>query len=147
MNCVPLTSESPSLACSRTGSSPARGERVGAGEELALEPGAPLADQRKRKVRERREVAARPDRAAARDLGHDPARETFEEQLDHLDARPGVPLRERVRAHEHRGLTISRGYSSPTPQAWLRSSRSWSSSASSSGIRVETKRPKPVVTP
>ena len=43
--------------------------------------------------------------------------------------------------------TTSSGYGSPTPHAWLRSSRSWSSSVSSSGIDAETKRPKPVLTP
>src|SRR5438093_140682 len=41
----------------------------------------------------------------------------------------------------------SSGYGSPTPHAWLRSSRTCSSSASSSGIRAETKRPNPVFTP
>ncbi len=38
--------------------------------------------------------------------------------------------------------TTSSGYGSPTPHAWLRRRRSWSSSASSSGMCAETKRPK-----
>ena len=41
-------------------------ERDAAGQELALEPRLPLADERQREMRERCEVAARADRAAAR---------------------------------------------------------------------------------
>src|SRR5918996_1659433 len=43
--------------------------------------------------------------------------------------------------------TTSSGYGSPTPQAWLRRRRSWSSSESSGGIVRSTKRPKPVLIP
>ena len=43
--------------------------------------------------------------------------------------------------------TTSSGYGSPTPQAWLRSRRSWSSAACSGGIDSETNLPKPVLTP
>ena len=103
MNCVPLTSERPFLRPSRIGSSPTRAERLPARQPLAVEPGLALADERQREVRERREVAARADRAAARHVGRTPRFEALDEQLDHLDARARVALRERVRAQQHRG--------------------------------------------
>ena len=68
MNCVPLMSERPSFAASRIGSSPTRRERVGARQQLAVDPRLALADERQREVRERREIAARADRAARRDV-------------------------------------------------------------------------------
>ena len=43
---------------------PGRGERLGAAQQRALEPRLALADERQRQVGERREVAARADRAA-----------------------------------------------------------------------------------
>src|SRR5439155_24029370 len=43
--------------------------------------------------------------------------------------------------------TTSSGYGSPTPHAWLRRRRSWSSCESSGGIVFSTKRPKPVLIP
>ena len=53
-------------------------------------------------MRERREVAAGADRAAARHARQHAAVEALEQQLDRLDARARVALRERVRAQEHR---------------------------------------------
>ena len=127
MNCVPLTSESPSFAASRIGSRPGRRERVRARQQLAVEPRLALADQRQREVRERREVAARADRAAARDARQHAAVEALEQQLDGLDARARVALRERVRAQEHRrandlvrvGLADAAGVAAQEPQLEL----------------------------
>ena len=102
MNCVPLISESPSFACSRTGSRPTRSSATPPGKQLALEPGLPLADERQREVRERCEVAARADRAAARHVRQQPAVDALDQELDRLDARARVALRERVRAQQHR---------------------------------------------
>ncbi len=53
-------------------------------------------------MRERREVAARADRAARGDVREHAAVQALEQQLDRHDARPGEPLRKRVRAQEHR---------------------------------------------
>ena len=102
MNCVPLMSESPSFASGRIGSSPTRASASAPGEELAVDPRLALADERQREVRERREVAARADRAAGRDVREDAAVEALDEQLDGLDARARAALRERVRAQQHR---------------------------------------------
>ena len=77
-------------------------ERLAAVEQLALEPRLALADERQREVRERREVAGRADRAARRHVRQHAAVQALEQQLDGLDARAGVALRERVRAQQHR---------------------------------------------
>ena len=78
-------------------------ERFPAREALAAEPRLPLADQRERQVRERREITARPDGATARDDREDSAVETLEQELDELGPRAGPALRQRVRAEQHRG--------------------------------------------
>ena len=77
-------------------------KRVAALEQLAVEPRTPFADEREREVGQRSEVAARADGSAARHFRDDAAAETVEQQLRDLDARTGVALRERVRAHDHR---------------------------------------------
>ena len=82
---------------------PDRGERLARRE--AARPSTErlaLADERQREMRERREVAARADRAAARHVRQDAAVEALEQQLDGLDARARVALGERVRAQQHR---------------------------------------------
>ena len=102
MNCVPFTSESPSFACSRTGSRPACSSASPPGRRVALEGGLALADQRQREVRERREVAAGADGAAARHMRQHAAVEALDEQLDRDRPRARVALRQRVRAQQHR---------------------------------------------
>jgi hypothetical protein len=78
-------------------------QRLEPGQPLALDERLALADERQREMRERREVTRGADRAARRNDRDDAARETFEQQLDGLDPRAGIALRERVRAQEHRG--------------------------------------------
>ena len=134
MYCVPLTSDSPSFASSTIGSSPARASASAPGMRSPSTHASPSPISGKREMRERREVADRADRAAARDARQDAAVEALDEQLDELDPRARVAHRERVRAQQHRRATTSAGYGSPTPQAWLRSNRTWSSAVSSSGI-------------
>ena len=102
MNCVPLTSDSPSFAASRTGSRPARASASAPASRSPLDPRLALADERQREMRERREVAGGADRAAARHDRQHAAVEQREQQLDGLDPRARVALRERVRAQEHR---------------------------------------------
>ena len=82
---------------------PDRRERLAARAAGAVDRRLALADQRQREVRERREIAARADRAAARHARQDAAVEALDQQLDGLDARARVALRERVRAQQHRG--------------------------------------------
>ena len=102
MNCVPLMSDSPSFASRRDRLEPDARERLEARQALAVDERLALADERQREMRERREVARRADRAAARHDGQHAAVEAVEQQLDRLDARAGVSLRERVRAQQHR---------------------------------------------
>ena len=52
---------------------------------------------------ERSQVPACSDRAAARNTRQEAAVEAFDHQLDRLDPRAGVALRQSVRAQEHRG--------------------------------------------
>ena len=77
-------------------------ERLGAAEQLAVDPRLALPDERQREMRERREVAAGADRATRRDVRQHPAVEALDQELDGLDPSAGIPLRERVRAQQHR---------------------------------------------
>ena len=77
-------------------------QRVGAVEELAVDDGLALADEREREMRERREVAARADRSARGHVRQHAAVQALEQQLDRRDVRAREPLRERVRAQQHR---------------------------------------------
>ena len=78
-------------------------ERLGAREKLAVKHCPSFADERQREMRQRSEVAAGADRAAARHLRQDPAIEKVEQPLGDLRTSSRVPLRERVGAHEQRG--------------------------------------------
>ena len=102
MNCVPLTSDSPSFATSSHGLETRPRKRIRPGEPLAVEPRLSLADERKREMGERREVTRCSHRAAARHDRQHASVEKREEQLDRLHASARVALRERVRAQEHR---------------------------------------------
>ena len=81
---------------------PRGGERVRTVEQLALEPRPALPNQRKGEVRKRSEIAARADGAAAGHLRQHVAVQAREDRFHKPDARAGRPLRERVRAEEHR---------------------------------------------
>ena len=102
MNCVPLISARPSFAASTIGAETDRAQRLVPRERTPVDRRLPLADQRQRKVRQRREVAARPDGAARRHVRQEARAEHRDEQLDRLDAGARVALRQRVRAQEHR---------------------------------------------
>ena len=79
-----------------------RGECFAPGHARAVGPRLALADERKREVRERREVAAGADRTAARHVRQHAAVQAVDEQLHGLDPRARAALRERVRAQQHR---------------------------------------------
>src|SRR5581483_7349542 len=96
----PVDEREPLLRLERHGLEAGPHERLAAGQPLACEPRLSLADERQREMRERREVAGGSDRAAARHDGENAALEEREEELDRLDPRAGVALRERVRAQE-----------------------------------------------
>ena len=102
MPSVPLISASPSFARSVSGSIPASpsASAAGRGSPVAVDD-LPLADQRQRAVRERREVAARAERAVLGDDRRDAGVEQLEDRLG--DLRPGarVPHGQRPRAQQH----------------------------------------------
>ena len=69
---------------------------------LAVDACLALADERKREVGQRRQIPARADRAAARDVRQDAAIQTVEQELRGLDPRTRAALCERIGAQEHR---------------------------------------------
>ena len=82
---------------------PDAAECLGAVDQLAVDDGLPFADERQREMRERREISRRADRAAGGHARQHAAVQALEQQLDRLDPRARVALRERVRAQQHRG--------------------------------------------
>jgi hypothetical protein len=90
-------------------------KRIRPGEDLALVARRPLADEGKREVRERREIARGADRAAAGHEREDALVQALEEELDSLDARSREPLGQRVRAQYHRGAHDLVGIRLPHP--------------------------------
>ena len=148
MNCVPLTSESPSLLARRIGSSPTARSASAPPRSSPVDGRLPLADERQREVRERGEVAARAHGAARRDVREHAAVQALEQQLDRRDARARrTPSRARSRAG-----ASPRARRRPDT-ARRRRTRGFAGDgagaprASSSGMCAETKRPKPVFTP
>ena len=147
MNCVPLIEREPLLRRQLHRLEPDARERLRPRQPLAVDPRLALADERQREVRERREVAGGADRAAARHDGQHAAVEEREQQLDRLDPRARVALRERVRAQEHRRaddlvgvrLADAARVRAQEPQLQL--------PGLLLGDATATKRPKPVLTP
>ena len=148
MNCVPLMSESPSFACSRTGSSPTRASAVAPGQRARL-PRSRL-PRRRAEARGARAARGRPTRRPTRGSGRGGRTPRFRHSTrsSTVSTRaPDVPFASAFARRSIAARTTSSGYGSPTPHAWLRRSRSWSSSDSSGGIVRSTKRPKPVLIP
>ena len=149
--CVPLMSASPSFGSSVTGSSPAARERV-ARRTATCVPSPTVASpspiSTSDEVRERREVAAGADRAAARHARVHAAVEQLDQPLERASGgcrRNPSPARCARSAIDAR--TARTGSGSPTPAAWLRSRFSWSAPSASRGIAVSASAPKPVLMP
>jgi hypothetical protein len=102
MNCVPLISDEALLRLQDARARARPRQRIGTGDAAPLHERLTFADERQREMGERREITARADRSTRRHDRHDAAAERGEEKLDRLDSRPGVALRDRVRAKEHR---------------------------------------------
>ena len=124
------------------------GERVRPWKDLALVACRPLAHERKREMGERREISRRrrPSRGSAR-AGSTPLFRQSRRSSTVSTRAPEKPFASAFARSTIAARTTSSGYGSPTPHAWLRRRRSWSSSESSGGIAFETKRPKPVLMP
>ena len=148
MNCVPLISDSPSFATQPHRLEPGALERVGAVEQLAVEPRLALADERQREVRERREVAAtrRPSRAPARAAGRRGSGTRAAARRSRR-ARRSCPSRARSRAA---ASPRARPRPGTARRRRTRASAAGAAAAPRSappGSSCETKRPKPVLTP
>jgi hypothetical protein len=82
----PVDQRQPLLGLELDRREPGAPQRGGARHPLAVDERLALADQDQREMGERRQVARRSDRAAARDDRHDAALEQRQQQLDELDA-------------------------------------------------------------
>ena len=113
--CVPLISASPSFGAERDRRQPGARERLRARRsrsrrvarrssalDVVCVASLAFADQHQREVRERREVAARADRAARRHARMHAAVEQRDQRLERLDADAGEALGQHVRAQRHR---------------------------------------------
>ena len=94
----------------------------------------PFADQHQRQVRERREVAARADRSAARHARMHARVEQREQRSSVSRRMPEKPLASTFARSAIIARTARAGSGSPTPAAWLRSRLSCSSPSASRGI-------------
>ena len=105
-------------------------------------------DERQRQVRQRREVAGRPDAPLLRHDRVDPEAQEVEQAVH--EERPAAAVAERERVgpqQQHRPDDLARERRSPTPAAWLISRLRWRRPASSGAIVVDASAPNPVVTP
>ena len=146
--CVPLISASPSFGPSATGARPAARERVArpACARVAV-PHLAFADQHERDVRERREVAARADRSAARHARMHAALSAAISASSVSRRMPEKPLASTLARSAIDARTARTGSGSPTPAAWLRSRLTCSCARSSRSMRVSANDPKPVLMP
>jgi hypothetical protein len=84
---------------------------LGAGQKLAVEPGAAFADQRQSHVGKRRQVTAGTDRAALGNVGREALVEHSQQGVERLRLDTGHPAGKYVGAHHHhgaRGLAVHR---------------------------------------
>ena len=110
---VPLSSASPSLGPSSSGASPCRASAADA-SPLAEERAHP--HQRRRHVRERREVARGADRALRRDDGQQAARQAGFQHLDHRPAHARSALRQAAELQrQHQPHHLGRQRARPRP--------------------------------
>ena len=147
MNCVPLTRERPSLLARRIGSRPT--DRSAA-VPLRSSPSttacpSPTSGSARCASGARSPLAPTDPRAGTH--GSTPRFRHSRRSSTVVTCAPEKPFASAFARSSIAARTTSSGYGSPTPHAWLRSRRSWSSSASSSGMWADTKRPNPVFTP
>ena len=76
-------------------------KRLGARQARLFIKRFPFANQRQRKMRQRRQVPTRSDGALFRDDRRHPATQEFAQQLDHFQANAAQTEHEDVRAEEH----------------------------------------------
>ena len=147
MNCVPLTSESPSFASSCTGSRPAR---VSASTPASRSPSthaSPSPTSGSARCASGARSPEAPTEPRLGTTGSTPRSSSARSSSTVSTRAPELPFASAFARRSIAARTISPGYGSPTPHAWERSSRSCSSAVCSSGIATATKRPKPVLTP
>src|SRR5512132_2402350 len=147
MNCVPLTSESPSFASSSIGSSPTAASAAAPSSRVSSTEASPSPTSGSARCASGARSPLAPTDPRLGTCGKTPRFRHSIKRSTVCGRAPEKPFASAFARRSIAALTTSSGYGSPTPQAWLRSSRSCSSPASSSGMERETKRPKPVLMP
>jgi hypothetical protein len=97
------------LRTEREGLEPDLAERLARRKDAAAVRDLPLADQRRDQVGERRQVAARADRAALGDVRQDAVVQEIAEPLEELDAHPRPALGQTREANRHHGRGLGLG--------------------------------------
>ena len=103
MNWVPLMSESPSFACSRTGVRPAAASASAPGIRAPSRNASPSPTSGSARWASGARSPLAPTDPRAGHVRDDPGVEDGEQQLDGLDPCARVSLRDRVRTEQHRG--------------------------------------------
>ena len=143
----PVDECEPFFGPSATGCKPARAQRLGARDAAEGRQRFAFADQDERKMRQRREVSAGADRAAARHDGMHVRVEQREQRVDCRGRMPEWPRASTLARSSIIARTASAARGSPTPAAWLRSRLACSRSSASGSMRTSANDPKPVLMP
>ena len=147
MNCVPLISDRPSFATSRTGSSPARRSASAPFTSSPSNHARPSPINGSARCASGARSPEAPTDPRAGTSGRTPRLRQSRSSATVSIRAPELPFASVLARSSIAARTTSSGYGSPTPQACERNRRTCSSSVSSSGICLLTKRPKPVFTP
>ena len=147
MNCVPLTSDNPSFACSTIGSSPTADSASPPGSSCPSTQASPSPTSGSARCASGARSPLAPTEPRLGTTGSTPRfRHSISSSTSSTRA-PELPFASVFARRSIAARTTSGGYGSPTPHAWLRRRRSWSSSVCSAGMDCDTNRPKPVLMP
>ena len=147
MNCVPLTSESPSFAANRTGSRPTRARASAPARRSPSTHASPSPTSGSARCASGARSPEAPTEPRLGTTGSTPRSRSASSSSTVSTRAPELPFASAFARRSIAARTISSGYGSPTPHEWERRSRSCSSSVCSSGMATATNRPNPVLTP
>ena len=124
MNCVPLMSDSPSFACGRIGSRPTRARASSPGSSSPSTVANPSPTSGSARCASGARSPEAPTDPRLGTSGSTPRFRHSRSSSTVPSAIPDVPLASVFARRSMAARTISSGYGSPTPHAWLRSRRS-----------------------
>jgi hypothetical protein len=147
MNWVPFTSERPSLAWRRIGSRPARASASRPSSRSPSTHASPSPTSGSARWASGARSPLAPTEPRLGTTGTTPRFRQSTSSSTVATLAPELPFARAFARSSIAARMISIGYGSPTPHAWLRNSRSCSSSVSSTGMVWDTNRPNPVLIP